>query len=99
MGKSWQIERKRGQRQIVAGRGSAAELCGWADRSDDHGHCRGRVAARHSLPCGFDQGLLGKAELLQRLSGSPGDMGRLARGTYAKLSPGIASRSSAARRT
>ena len=34
-GKDWQIQRKRVQKQIVAGRG-VCELCSWPIRSDDH---------------------------------------------------------------
>ena len=59
-GKDWQIERKRVQRQIVAGRG-VCELCGWAIRSDDHWSLSREAGGAIHSRCGFDRGLLGKA--------------------------------------
>ena len=59
-GRDWKIQRKRVQRQIVAGRG-VCELCGWAIRSDDHWSLSREAGGAIHSRCGFDQGLLGKA--------------------------------------
>ena len=59
-GKDWQIQRKRVQKQIVAGRG-VCELCGWAIRSDDHWSLSREAGGAIHSRCGFDRGLLGKA--------------------------------------
>ena len=58
--RDWQFERKRVQRQIVAGRG-VCELCGWAIRSDDHWSLSREAGGAIYSRCGFDRGLLGKA--------------------------------------
>ena len=59
-GKDWQIERKRVQEQIVAGRG-VCELCSWPIRSDDHWSLSRKARGAIHSRCGFDQGLLGKS--------------------------------------
>ena len=64
-GKDWKIERKRVERQIVAGRG-VCELCGWAIRSDDHWSLSREARWRYPLRCGFDRDLLGKAARTSR---------------------------------
>ena len=58
-GKDWKIERKRVERQIVAGRG-LCELCGWAIRNDDHWSLSREASGAIHSRCGFDRGLLGK---------------------------------------
>ena len=64
-GKDWQIERKRVQRQIVAGRG-VCELCGWAIRDGEHWSLSREAGGAIHSRCGFDRGLLGKAARLRR---------------------------------
>ena len=59
-GREWKTQRKRVQKQIVAGRG-VCELCGWPIRSDDHWSLSREAGGAIHSRCGFDQGLLGKA--------------------------------------
>ena len=59
-GKSWQIKRKRVEKQIVAGRG-VCELCSWPIRSDDQWSLSREAGGAIHSRCGFDRGLLGKA--------------------------------------
>ena len=59
-GKDWQIQRKRVQRQIVAGRG-VCERCGRPICSDDHWSLSREAGGAIHSRCGFNRGLFGKA--------------------------------------
>jgi hypothetical protein len=59
-GKTWQIERKRVQREIAGGRG-VCELCGWPILSSDHWSLSREAGGAMHSRCGFERGLLGPA--------------------------------------
>ena len=59
-GKSWQIKRKRVQKEIAAGRG-VCELCGWPIVTTDHWSLSREAGGAIHSRCGFERGLLGRA--------------------------------------
>ena len=71
-GTSWQIKRRRVQREIAAGRGVCSR-CGWPIRSTDHWSLSREAEGDIHSRCGFERGLLGSAGALR---GSTDDVNR-----------------------
>ena len=69
-GKDWQIQRKRVQKQIVAGRG-VCELCSWRSAAMTTGHYRGRRAALFTPDAASTEACSARPDAPRTTSGSP----------------------------